>query len=157
MPSDPHWTVYLSAISTPLIALLAGGFGGYIAWRQWRTAQDRLRLDLFDKRLPLYEATMKFLASVLTSGQVDRQRLFDFNSAVREAKWLLNRDIVDYFEKELRPRALRHEAYTEELRAIPVGEERSRMVAEQSELFTWFQNQYDVIDAKFAPFLKLRD
>src|SRR5204863_151776 len=104
-----------------------------IAWRQWRTAQDRLQLDLFDKRLPLYTATMKFVSSVLTSGRADRQELFNFNVAVREAKWLLNRDIVDYFEKELRPRAIRHETLEQELKAVPTGVERSRMVAEQSE------------------------
>jgi len=96
-----HWTAYLAAISTPLIAMLAGGFGGYVAWRQWRTAQDRLRLDLFEKRLAIYTATMKFLASILTSGRVDRDEEHLWSIAVREAKWLLNRDLEVYFYSEL--------------------------------------------------------
>jgi hypothetical protein len=54
--TDPHWTAYLSAWGTPIIALIAGGWGGYIAWRQWHTAQNRLRLDLFDKRFAAYAA-----------------------------------------------------------------------------------------------------
>jgi hypothetical protein len=136
--------------------MLAGGFGGYVAWRQWRTAQDRLRLDLFEKRLAIYTATMKFLASILTSGRVDRDEEHLWSIAVREAKWLLNRDLEVYFYSELRARALRHEALTEALKPVPPGEERSKMVHDQSKLFEWFQSQYDVIDAKFAPFLQLR-
>jgi len=117
---------------------------------------DRLRLDLFEKRLAIYTATMKFLASILTSGRVDRDEEHLWSIAVREAKWLLNRDLEVYFYSELRARALRHEALTEALKPVPPGEERSKMVHDQSKLFEWFQSQYDVIDAKFAPFLQLR-
>src|SRR5436305_15211555 len=99
--ADPHWTAYLSAFSTPLIAALAGGFGVYIAWRQWRTARDRLRLDLFDKRFAVYAATMKFLSAIITSGRVDRNEAFNWSVAVRDAKWLLNAEIAEYFDKQL--------------------------------------------------------
>ena len=32
-----------------------------IAWRQWRLARSKLRLDLFDRRYKVYEATSKFV------------------------------------------------------------------------------------------------
>jgi hypothetical protein len=49
MVCDPHWTTYLLAMLTPLIAMIVA----FIAFRQWRTAQNRLKLDLFDRRLAL--------------------------------------------------------------------------------------------------------
>jgi hypothetical protein len=33
-----------------------------IAWLQWRLASDKLRLDLFDRRYKIYDATMRFVA-----------------------------------------------------------------------------------------------
>jgi hypothetical protein len=50
---DPHWTVYVSALGTPLIAAVAAIIAGWSAYRQWRTARDSLRFDLFEKRLTL--------------------------------------------------------------------------------------------------------
>jgi hypothetical protein len=34
--------------------VVVGGFASYFAWRQWRLAREKLRLDLFDKRLAAY-------------------------------------------------------------------------------------------------------
>jgi hypothetical protein len=42
---SPHWTAYVSALGTPIIAALAAVIASLIAYRQWRTAQDRLKLD----------------------------------------------------------------------------------------------------------------
>jgi len=38
MSCDPHWTNYLAALLTPTVAVL----GSVIAYRQWRTAQNKL-------------------------------------------------------------------------------------------------------------------
>jgi hypothetical protein len=46
-PTIPVWISTLSALLTPAIAIL----GGVIAYRQWRTARDILKFDLFDRAL----------------------------------------------------------------------------------------------------------
>ena len=46
MCAEPHWTTYLAALLTPTVAVL----GSYIAYRQWHLAQNKLKLDLFDRR-----------------------------------------------------------------------------------------------------------
>jgi hypothetical protein len=38
--------------------------------RQWRTAHDKLSLDLFEKRFAVYEATKNFLITAINQGQV---------------------------------------------------------------------------------------
>jgi hypothetical protein len=50
--SIPTATVCVS-IATLLVT-------GYIAWQQWQTAKSKFRLDLFDRRFPVFEAVMKW-------------------------------------------------------------------------------------------------
>jgi len=60
----PAWVSYLQALAVPIIAV----FGIWIAARQMVIADERLKLDAFDRqynrRVAVYEATRKFLAGV---------------------------------------------------------------------------------------------
>ena len=49
---EPLYLSLLKVSPTALVALIVGGFGALIAYRQWRTARNRLKPDLFDRRLP---------------------------------------------------------------------------------------------------------
>ena len=49
------WVDYLQALLTPTIAAL----GIRIAWLQWRTDHQRLKLERFDNRFLMFEATRK--------------------------------------------------------------------------------------------------
>jgi len=49
-PTIPSWVTVLSAMLTPAVALSVA----FIAYRQWRTAQNRLKLDLFDRCLAIH-------------------------------------------------------------------------------------------------------
>ena len=42
----------LSALLTPTIAIITT----YIAYEQWRTNRNKLKLDLFDRRFAVYDA-----------------------------------------------------------------------------------------------------
>lgn len=152
MNTVPHWTAYVSALAVPLIALLGAG----IAWLQWTLARNKLKFDLFDRRLKIYEAAAGFLASILTSGKAKDEEAFKFMVATREAKWLLDSSIAQYLEKELYHKALDLQVLDSELTALPVGDDRTRNVRTQSELKKWFSRQYEVLDEKFGPFLHLR-
>jgi len=152
MNCDPHWTNYLSALLTPIVAVL----GSIIAYRQWRTAQHKLKFELFDRRFTVYEAARNFLASVMTSGRAKEEEIYKFLLATREAKWLLNNEVAEYLENELYHNALDLQVLQAELEGVPVGEERSTIVHKQSEIKKWFYAQYAVLDQKFSPFLGLK-
>ncbi len=53
---DLHWTAYLTALLTPLVAIVAA----YVAFVNARTAKNKLKLDLFDKRIKVF-ATIRDL------------------------------------------------------------------------------------------------
>lgn len=151
MTCAPHWTTYLSALLTPTVAVL----GSLIAYRQWRLAQNKLKLDLFDRRFSVYEAARNLLASIMTSGKAKDEEIFKFMVATREAKWVLNAQVAEYLDKQLYHKAIDLQILSSELEGVPVGEERTTNVRKQSEIKKWFLAQYDVLDEHFAPFLQL--
>lgn len=152
MNPEPHWTAYLSALLAPVVAVL----GSFIAYRQWRLAQNKLKLDLFDRRFKVYEAARDLLASIMTRGKADDDELLKYMIATREAKWLLGAEIAEYLNKQLYHKAIDLQTLAAELKGIPVGELRTKNVRAQAEIKKWFIAQYDVLDTLFAPFLQLR-
>jgi hypothetical protein len=152
MNTDPHWTAYLSALLAPVVAVL----GSLIAYRQWRLAQNKLKLDLFDRRLKIYEAATGLISSIMTSGKANDAEVFKYMVATREAKWLLNPEIAEYLDKQLYHKAIDLQTLDAELEGVPVGDVRTKNVRAQAELKKWLMAQYPVLDAQFSPFLQLR-
>ena len=65
-------------IATFAVSAAIGLVGGFFVWRQWRVARNKLRLDLFDRRWKIYEATSKFVdcrAAKAKRGFVFRRRV----------------------------------------------------------------------------------
>ncbi len=152
MCTEPHWTTYLAALLTPTVAVL----GSYIAYKQWHLAQNKLKLDLFDRRLSVFEAARNLIASIMTSGKAKNEDMFKFLFATREAKWLLDASIAEYLDKQLYDKAIDLQTLDAELEGVPVGDERTINVRAQSEIKKWFAAQFKVLDEKFSPYLQLQ-
>ena len=148
---DPHWTAYLTALLTPVVAVL----GSFIAYRQWRLAQNKLKLDLFDRRFKVYESTRDFVGSIMTSGKSKDEEIFKFMSATREAKWLLDASIAEYLDKQIYHKALDLQTLDAELQGLDRGDERTKIVHKQADIKKWFLAQFEVLDGHFSPYLKL--
>jgi hypothetical protein len=58
-----------------------------IAWQQWRVAADKLRLDLFDRRCRVYEATRKFLSLMSREAEFTDAEYTDFRVATWDAQF----------------------------------------------------------------------
>lgn len=151
MNCTPHWTSYISALLTPVIAVL----GAYIAFRQWRLGQNKLKLDLFDRRFSVYVAARDFLAGIMTSGRAKDDEIFKFLASTREAKWLLNDEVADYLQKTLSDKAIRLACLQAELEGVGVGDVRSQNVSEQTEIKQWLLSQYEILDTHFSKYLQL--
>ena len=151
MNPEHHWTAYLSALLAPVVAVL----GSFIAYRQWRLAQNKLKLDLFDRRLKIYEAAKNLLGSIVTSGKANDDEVFKYMVATREAKWLLDSKIAKYLDEKIYKKAIELRTLAAELEGVSVGDVRFKNVRAQTEIKKWFIAQYDILDAQFAPFLQL--
>jgi hypothetical protein len=93
--TEPHWTTYLAALLTPIVAI----FGFYIAYKQWHLARNKLKHDLFNKRFFVFEAAISFITSIMTSGRAEDEAVSKLMIATREAKWLLDAPIAEYLDK----------------------------------------------------------
>jgi hypothetical protein len=58
------WTQYAQAAALVALAII----GALIAFRQWRTAHNALRLNLFDRRFEIYVEAVTFIGNVLQRG-----------------------------------------------------------------------------------------
>jgi hypothetical protein len=49
----PMWLEIIKDVGPLFVALIAAAIASAIQYRQWRTANDKIRLDLFDRRLSI--------------------------------------------------------------------------------------------------------
>lgn len=91
---DPHWTAYWQAIGTPVVAVVAALFATYFAWRQWRTAQNKLNFDLFQRRIVAYQEARLMVLRVAKVQHVYAEHLVAFDEAVQGAQWLFDTKVA---------------------------------------------------------------
>ena len=152
MTCVPHWVTYISALLVPVIALLTL----LIAYRQWRTAQNKMKLDLFEKRLAIYNAATAFIRNVMTSGNATDEQLRNLILGTKEAKWLLSAEIAKYLDEQLYAKGSDLQCLCADLEGIPVSDERTNNVHKQSNIKAWLKSQYKILDEKFSDYLALR-
>ncbi|KQT96954.1 hypothetical protein [Rhizobium sp. Leaf453] len=87
----PAWIQILQALMTPLLAIVAG----YIGYRQWHTAHQKIMLDLFDRRLNVYSNVRSALTMITSEGVTDQSLELLFE-AEDKATFLFGEEIRSY-------------------------------------------------------------
>ena len=59
----------------PWILAAVAGLGVLIAYFQWRTAHQRVVLDLFDRRLQTFELAERACSTIISSGKASEEAL----------------------------------------------------------------------------------
>lgn len=83
-----------AAVGQILVAVAVGG----IALRQWQTARDKLKADLFDRRYSLYVDFVRAL-NRLHEGDADAMR--EVQRILAESRWLYGEKVADRLRKEV--------------------------------------------------------
>ena len=98
---DPHWTAYVQALGTPIVAIIAGGIASAIAYRQWQTAKAKVALDLFDKRLEAYEAVSDAVYEVIQVGpsNIDGKITRRYAEGLSKAKFLFGEEVYEFLDQ----------------------------------------------------------
>jgi hypothetical protein len=89
---------FAGPVATVVAALSAVGVTGYFARRQWRTAKDKLLLDLFDKRFAVYEE-LRSPIEKFVGGATGINELIEFTKAASRAQFLFGPQIDSFLEK----------------------------------------------------------
>jgi len=146
-----HWTAYSTAIAGPFIAVIAA----WIAFRQWQLARNKLKLDLFDRRMAVYEAVRTMLGKATRAGKLTLEEEVEFLSGVQTAKWLFGPEVQTYLEKELWNKIVDF-GYQNTMMASASGNQRAEHIKARTEIFKWIMSQYEQLDKLCKPYLTLR-
>ena len=143
----------LSAALAPITAIVALT----IAYRQYRLEQVKFRHELYEKRLAIYNSTMRLFSNISRTGKIEFEELIQFLRETNQSRFLLGRDISNYLD-ELYKKGVDLECQNTMLHgpgSLPVGEERTRLAHENAELKKWFGNQFSIAQEKFSIHLGL--
>src|SRR5260221_11494917 len=88
------FTAFFQVALPVVIALL----GVIIAWQQWQTNRNQLRLALHKERFEIYNAAMQFIALVVQKGDVSQDAVKNFLVNTKRARFLFNQKIQEYLD-----------------------------------------------------------
>lgn len=143
----------VAAALSPIIAIV----GGVIAWQQFRINRNKLKLDRFDKRYAIYEASMNFAASIIANGRLKSAPYDQFMVHSRGARFLLSKEMADYLDQLTTNAGKLHGVLHSLERPTITDEQREKYGDHVTEITEWFQQQLEVIPEKFGPFLSVKD
>ncbi|MGJ0512287.1 hypothetical protein [Methylocystis sp.] len=119
--------------------------GARIAWQQKEIAAEKLKLEKFDRRFKVFDATRSFLAHILRTGNVHTDQERDFWIATSDAIFLFDAEIDEFLE-DLRLRAINFQS---------LNREQTKFPDKRREAFKQFENDLKTLPDKFAKYLKL--
>jgi hypothetical protein len=93
----PLWALWVQFFATILIAAAAA----FIGYRQWQTAHERIVLDLFERRMKIYDETASLIADVMRTGRVTRQHCEEFAGTIFHMSFLFGDDLDVYCKSVL--------------------------------------------------------
>jgi hypothetical protein len=133
------------------VTLLIAGIATYIAYQQWRTNTQKLKLDLFDRRYRIFEEVGRLLGIVFPSGSVELSDIEAFSTRTVGAKFLFGAEIARYL-LEISDYARDVEILNFQMRD-PLGAERIKNIEEKRKAMEWLKAQFDGSAEKFKPYL----
>jgi hypothetical protein len=132
---------FIMKVLQVLLTFVIGVFAAIIAWQQWRTSHHKLRLDLFDKRIAVFNDLMEFINSIVQQGTTPQNAWIYLHRKANERKFLFGEDIQKYGE-ELRQNAHRLALVKIEIdKTKPLSEERHKLTSEEADINKWFIKQ----------------
>ena len=144
-----------TALLTPFIAIVAT----YIMWQQWKTNQQRLNLERYDRRLHVYEEVRKILSIIQRDAKASIEDLLKFRTSVSEADFLFGPEIPAYID-EIYKRGLNLWRWNQEYRDStqgkpPEGYDHRKVVDEKHKELEWLIEQFEPAKEKFNKYLNI--
>jgi hypothetical protein len=147
---EVDWLSYLTASLTPIVA----GFGIWIARSQWKTARMKLKLDLFEKRIVVYDAVRNAMGEITTHGKPSAEVFTAYLTGIAGAKWLFDEKMHKYLSVELWGLISRlHVIHIQQIGASP--NEKREAAEKQLDVLGEMHTHWENIDSRFYPFLGL--
>ena len=150
-----EFTTILAGFLTPMIGVIAA----YVAWQQWKTSHQKLMLDLYDRRLRIYEEVVKVLAIITRDADISYESLAIFRSSVAEADFIFGPEIVAFID-EIYSRGVRlhsaREQYDDNLKINRPDYDHKKTVDEKHDQLAWLVAQLETVKERFGKYMAIR-
>ena len=97
----------VKGLPAAIVALLVGAVAALIAYRQYRVAEAKLKLDLFERRLRIFDIIQDFSLKILDVN-VDFNDLNEFTSGIGHSDFLFGDDVREYVKEFQQSAVLLH-------------------------------------------------
>jgi len=137
---------------TPLIALIAV----YITYQQYSINRKKMKLDLFEKRMKIFNVTKQLLYRIIQEDQIDILLLKEYRNNVYDSIFLFRKEVSDFIA-EINKRAIALNHSSDGLADFSVGSnELNERVRQRTEMRQWFSNEYETLEQRFLKYLDFR-
>lgn len=150
----PIWLQIVSTMITLLLAILTTIF----IWRQVKLEKTKLKLEVYDRRLKIYNAIKFFIAETQTFGTTNNEKLVKLLQETRESLFLVKENnISEYIEtlhnkgvdlEFVKTKLSQSEFYIEDI-------EREKLARQAKEIMQWMSDQHNVVEEKFSKYLSI--
>jgi hypothetical protein len=89
----------IASVTAAIVALRMGRTQADISKSQLRTAHEKLRLDLFEKRYAVYTAARDLISVILRDGDLNDADLRKFYIGTADASFLFHHEVVAYLSR----------------------------------------------------------
>ncbi len=134
------------------LTLLVGIGVALVGYSQWRTANQRVVLDLFDRRIKVYDKIEDVLGSIVRHGTARHEDFRAFVQAKAEARFLFGNDVSDYLEKLIKDVAFMN-TYTDAV--IDAAPDRSNLLEKRMAVMIRLSEFFTVGPEIFGAYMRL--
>ena len=145
---------FAGPVAVVAAALVAASVTSNFAWRQWKTAENKLRFDLFDRRLTVFLATKTLIDKITVHGSSTPDDLRQFYDAVKGAEFLFKADLKDYYMTigELCWKAQMARFSQEKTKA---DNHRNKLIDQEESIVEFLMGERERLEHKFKKYLDL--
>ena len=136
---------FISSLLTPIIAVITI----LIAYRQYKNDKMRLKHELYEKRIQVYNHFIDYICEIQREGScISIDSIHRYHNNIFISSFLFDAKIQKYLEviyqKSISMWNYHVQCYPlNGTPGIPVGPERSRICKEETDLYIWISNQRD--------------
>jgi hypothetical protein len=147
-----------SALLVPTIAIV----GLYVAYKQHQINQQRLKHELYDRRVILYKEMKIYFAEITARGtSISYDRIMKMNYDIGEAIFLfdnnINKWVEEIYSKSMDICLLEKQIYNENgIGTLSPRDDRKRIVDKQNKLLKWIRSQEKELEPLFRKYLALK-
>ena len=141
-----------SGLLTPIIGITTI----FILDLQYSLQEYKVRHDLYEPRMKVYRAIIKFLEHVNGFGDASQEDISELIEQTAEAHFLFKGKIEKHIQS-LQNRGIDIQGVNMQLRnqLLPIGERRNKLADALGKHFAWFNAQFEVTTKLFDEYLKL--